>query len=136
MPKEAQWEYACRAGSDTQYSFGNNDDRLIEYAWYMANSPKLKSMHDVGGKLPNAWGLHDMHGNATEWCRDRYDSKLAGGVDPESPETVLPALDRVRRGGSVLSQTTACRSAFRGRDVPARRWSDLGFRVAIVDVSK
>ena len=133
LPTEAQWEYACRAGTETQYSFGNDDDQLVEHAWFMTNSPSLKSVHEVGRKPPNAWGLFDMHGNVTEWCQDGYFSKLSGGSDPEM---VLPSSDRVRRGGSVLSQTTACRSAFRGRDIPTRRWFDLGFRVAIVDVSK
>jgi formylglycine-generating enzyme required for sulfatase activity len=133
LPTEAQWEYACRAGSDTQYSFGDDDSQLLEYAWYMTNSPSLKPVHEVGGKQANAWGLHDMHGNVSEWCRDGYSPKLIGGTDPEME---LPALDRVRRGGSVLSQTTACRSAFRGRDVPARRWFDLGFRVVIVNVAE
>jgi formylglycine-generating enzyme len=128
LPTEAQWEYACRAGTETQYSFGNEDDQLVEHAWFMTNSPSLKPVHEVGRKTPNAWGLFDLHGNVTEWCQDGYFSKLSGGNDPEM---VLPSNDRVRRGGSVLSQTTACRSAFRGRDIPTRRWFDLGFRVAI-----
>lgn len=132
LPTEAQWEFACRASSNTSFSFGDDDRQLVEHAWFITNSPTLKPIHEVGTKRPNAWGLYDMHGNVTEWCRDRYSQTLIGGLDPEAPEGVLPALDRVRRGGSVLSQSTACRSAFRGRDVPARRWYDLGFRVTIV----
>lgn len=133
LPTEAQWEYACRAGSETQYYFGNHDMQLLEHAWYMTNSPSLKPVHEVGGKRPNAWGLHDMSGNVSEWCRDGYLPNLIGGTDPEME---LPSSDRVRRGGSVLSQTVACRSAFRGRDSSIRRWHDLGFRVVIVRVEK
>lgn len=94
LPTEAQWEYACRAGELGPYSGGTID----EVAWYRLNSGSKS--HPVGMKMPNAWGLYDMHGNVWEWCADWYDNKLPGGVDPSGPAS---GNSRVCRGGSWVS---------------------------------
>jgi len=109
LPTEAQWEYACRAGSTTGYCFGDNESGLGEYAWYQLNSGD--NMHPVGEKKPNAWGLYDMHGNAWEWCQDWHD----GGYYAESPTDDPPGpatgSAHVFRGGCIYEQAWNCRSA-------------------------
>ncbi len=89
LPTEAEWEYACRAGTATQYSFGGDGAKLGDRAWYRRNSDD--NLHPVGEKKPNAWGLHDMHGNAREWCQDRYDLEYyweSPVDDPQGPSSV------------------------------------------------
>ena len=130
LPTEAEWEYACRAGSKTQYCFGDDENGLDEYAWHSANSGV--AANPVGRKKPNAWGLHDMHGNVWEWCQDW---KAAGYYihssekDPAGPPT---ADARVIRGGSWFVEPGSCRSANRSGSAPEYANLDLGFRVVVV----
>jgi formylglycine-generating enzyme required for sulfatase activity len=128
LPTEAEWEYACRAGSTKEYSFGNDEQLLDEYAWYGSNSGN--HTQPVGAKKPNAWGLHDMHGNVWEWCQDWFDERYyasSPAADPMGPEV---GVVRVIRGGSWNDPAVYCRSSYRGRDEPSSRSDDLGFRVA------
>ena len=109
LPTEAEWEYACRAGSTTSFSFGNDKDRLGEYAWYSRNSGGMTQ--PVAQKKPNAWGLYDMHGNVFEWCQDRYSRYLSGAeTDPKGPSS---SSKRVFRGGAWKFDAGLSRSAYR-----------------------
>jgi formylglycine-generating enzyme required for sulfatase activity len=125
LPTEAEWEYACRAGSKTLYSFGDDEAALGEYAWYIANSED--KIHPVGKKKPNALGLYDMHGNVTEFCSDWlfHYGRLAV-TDPKGPPT---SKERVVRGGSSFDEPWRCRSANRCCLAPSARWSNSGLRV-------
>ena len=123
LPTEAQWEYACRAGEKGPYSGGSLD----EVGWYGDNSEG--KTHEVGQKKPNAWGLHDMHGNVYEWCADWYDSTLNGGVDAKGPES---GDSRVNRGGCCFHYPSNCRAADRSRNSPEFRSTYVGFRLALV----
>jgi len=125
LPTEAEWEYACRAGSTTLYPFGDDPERLGEYAWYGKNSGGRT--HPVGQKRPNSWGLHDMLGNLWEWCADWYDYASSPPVYPSASE----AARRVIRGGGWRSEPGSCRSAFRGWLALFRGGRDLGFRLAL-----
>ena len=125
LPTEAEWEYACRAGTKTDYSFGNSDAELGDYGWYDENSGK--TTHPVGGKKPNAWGLYDMHGNVREWCQDWYGDYPSGSVT--DPTGAASGSIRVNRGGSWNYYSANCRSARRSRNTPDNRNYYLGFRV-------
>ena len=127
LPTEAQWEYACRAGSTGKFCFGDDEKQLGEYAWYAVNSEH--KTHPVGGKRPNTFGLHDMHGNVWEWCQDWYGAYGAKAVDDPSGPT--RGSFRVFRGGSWLSGGRFCRSAYR-RIGRGYRHGRLGLRVARV----
>jgi formylglycine-generating enzyme required for sulfatase activity len=130
LPTEAEWEYACRAGTKTKYSFGDSESELGVYAWYVKNSGR--TTHPVGGKKPNAWGLYDMHGNVWEWCQDVYDSKAyesRSGIT-QNPLSTSGSGYRVLRGGSWFRSRYA-RSALRNGDTPGDRNFYFGFRVVL-----
>lgn len=126
LPTEAEWEYACRAGTETAYHFGDKGDRLSEFAWFSANSQRMT--HAVGEKKPNAWGFYDMTGNAWEWCQDRYGEYPVGSVT--DPSGTKEGEFRVLRGGSWYHDATFSRSASRYRAVASDR-HNFGFRVAL-----
>jgi formylglycine-generating enzyme required for sulfatase activity len=126
LPTEAEWEYACRAGSTQSYCFGDGNAELWQYAWYADNSQK--STHPVGRLKPNAWGLYDMHGNVYEWCQDWYEDYPPGPVtDPRGPSS---GEYRLLRGGSWDGEAGDVRSAYRHRLTPRYRYGHEGLRVA------
>lgn len=129
LPTEAEWEYACRAGTQTQFYWNAESlDKLIEnYAWYNDNSNS--TTHPVGQKLPNTFGLHDMSGNVWEWCNDYYESYVkAAEFNPSGP---VKGSSRVLRGGAWHDYTNNCRSAFRDYCAPSYSRRDRGFRLAL-----
>jgi hypothetical protein len=128
LPSEAEWEYACRAGTTTRYYFGDDAGDSAEYAWY--SSEPAKSTHPVGQKRPNAWGLCDMHGNAWEWCGDWYDFYYYAKSPHDDPQGAASGVGRVERGGGCNRDARRCGSATRWRDFPDFRFNLLGFRVA------
>jgi len=144
LPTEAQWEYACRAGTTTATTFGDKlSSKQANFKGKPYNGaepgPSLGHAAKVGSYPANAWGLHDMHGNIFEWCRDWYHSNLPGGVDPDLYAAQSAAAlnrtgdhSRVRRGGAWTDDGWPCRSACRLRFEPQRRYDHIGFRVVIV----
>jgi formylglycine-generating enzyme required for sulfatase activity len=138
LPTEAQWEYACRTGTTTRFSFGNDESDLNTYGWCgglvgNGNAKDEHYAHKVAQRKANRWGLHDMHGNVCEWCRDWYQIELRGGTDPQGP---AEGSARVYRGGNWADQAKFCRSADRNSDVPTSRGGALGFRLAAVPSRK
>jgi formylglycine-generating enzyme required for sulfatase activity len=131
LPTEAEWEYACRAGTTTAYSFGDDESKLGQYAWHAKNAWFIdeKYAHRVGQKLPNRWGLYDMHGNAWEWCQDLYGPY---GSEKVVSDPTGPAQGDVRgvRGGSFSYHSSKLRSASRNNNQPVNRYNDDGFRAA------
>jgi formylglycine-generating enzyme required for sulfatase activity len=132
LPTEAEWEYACRAGSATALANGDiretrfgPDPNLGEMGWYLGNSDART--HQVGRKKPNGWGLFDMHGNVNEWCYDWYGKYPSGEVT--NPEGQSSGSDRVIRGGSWHDTAGVCRSAVRYGYTPVNWSDDLGFRL-------
>ncbi|MCH8475312.1 MAG: formylglycine-generating enzyme family protein [Opitutales bacterium] len=128
LPSEAQWEYACRAGTQTRFNTGDNIWNLEQAGWYRANS--RGRTHPVGLKKPNEWGLYDMHGNVREWTRS-WLGRYPGGVvsDFTGP---AGGLLRVNRGGSWSITGQFCRSAYRHGNKPSFRYNNLGFRLALI----
>ena len=139
LPTEAQWERACRARTETRFSYGDDESKLGHYGWFADNVMKADEpyAHRVGQKKANPWGLFDMHGNVVEWCRDIYTEKLPGGRDPEvmPDEKPTDGSARVFRGGSWGHRARFCRSAYRDRYTPGlSERLNLGFRVAVSSV--
>jgi formylglycine-generating enzyme required for sulfatase activity len=132
LPAEAEWEYACRAGSVTRYSYGDDPQALGASAWIGGKTGNAGAKtHPVGQKKPNAWGLYDLHGNVLEWCADRYSDTYdarASQDDPTGPES---GDSRVVRGGSWGTRPRDARSACRSWYKPGLRYMDLGFRVVL-----
>ena len=144
LPTEAQWEYACRAGTTTATAFGNGLSRKQAnfkgkpYNGAPDDGPSPGRATKVGSYPANPWGIHDMHGNIYEWCRDWAHSRLPGGVDPDLHDALSTAernrtgdYSRIRRGGAWCDDGWPCRSAFRVRFEPLRRYDHIGFRVVV-----
>ena len=133
LPTEAEWEYACRAGSETAYNFGSDPSRLGQHAWYTANSNK--KTHAAGRKTPNAWALYDMHGNVAEWCNDFCAPDYYADSPTRNPRGPAEGDRNVLRGGHWGASAESCTSAFRIGEEPG--FSDacfardaIGFRCA------
>ncbi len=129
LPTEAEWEYACRAGTTTDWSHGSNSANLAEYAWYNVNAGG--QTHPVGQKKPNGWGLYDMHGNVWEWVADWYGSDYYASGPREDPTGPTEGADRMLRGGGWDLDNDTCRSALRRRRHTWCRNANRGFRAAV-----
>jgi formylglycine-generating enzyme required for sulfatase activity len=116
LPTEAEWEYACRAGTTTRWSFGNDPEALGKYAWFKENA--TKTTHPVKEKLSNAWGLFDMHGNVAEWCNDFYSDHFYSGSPEKDPRGPESGDERVLRGGSWATGGEGCRCSARQSQPP------------------
>ena len=125
LPTEAEWEYACRAGATTRFTFGDDRKELDLYAWWGPNRDG-EFAKDVGLKRPNRWGLYDMHGNVYEWCQDWEDDyEDSPVIDPTGP---LEGIQRIYRGGCWYGSSWNCQASDRDADVPTFRHCIVGFR--------
>jgi formylglycine-generating enzyme required for sulfatase activity len=133
LPTEAEWEYACRAGTTTKYYTGNSESNLNEAGWHRFNATPGKNARDVGQKKPNKFGLYDMHGNVDEWCEDYYNEdyyKNSPLTDPKGPSSGNGGL-RVIRGGNWVGIQDYCRSAFRSYSDEIEWRSRTGLRIVV-----
>jgi formylglycine-generating enzyme required for sulfatase activity len=126
LPTEAQWEYACRAGTTTAYFYGNDPGLLGDYAWY--KDGHIQHIHEVGQKKPNGWGLYDMYGNVWEWCLSLFRAYPYSETDGRNNLADKQG-KRVLRGGSIYEEAIASRSASRTLDEPGYSRGDGGFRI-------
>ena len=159
LPTEAEWEYACRAGSRTRWYFGDDESELKEHAWYdvewherhmhfvfgailqsrgheVGDPPPPASIGPVAQKKPNSWGLYDMYGNVNEWCGDWYASSYYENSPRDDPNGPTSGSQHVTRGGGWDDPVLACRSSHRRGVHPTNRDSNLGFRVVLVSLSE
>ena len=127
LPSEAEWEYAARAGTTTRYSFGDDDSKLGEYAWYIENSGD--KTHPVGNKGANPWGLYDVHGNVWEWGQDEWHDTYNGAPIDGSAWEDGDSAARVARGGSWFGYAGRCGSASSARSNPGDHHHNLSFRL-------
>ncbi len=126
LPSEAEWEYACRAGTKTAYAFGDKPDDLKDYAWFNGNAKGEDP--PVGKKKANDWGLHDMHGYVWEWCSDGWHKNYEGAPTDGSSWTAKDEKEHVVRGGSWADDADSARSAFRAHKAADHRSDAIGFR--------
>lgn len=131
LPSEAQWEYACRAGTVTRFHWGEDSatNKIDKFAWYQMNSGG--ETHEAGLKRGNAWRAFDMGGNVWEWVQDTYQPDYTGAPTDGSAWVVAGADQRCVRGGSWYNNSMACRSAFRGGQDPDGHFIDYGFRIVV-----
>jgi formylglycine-generating enzyme required for sulfatase activity len=134
LPAEAEWEYACRAGTSTRYSFGDGEDALKDFGWYRANSKGEDP--PVGRKRPNAWGLYDMHGYVWEWCQDGWHPTYDGAPTDGSAWEAAGDKERIIRGGSWADSADTCRSAYRHHAPADHRSDTIGFRCVRAAVNR
>ena len=134
LPTEAEWEFACRAGTASTYYSGDTEADLARVAWYSGNSKS--TTHPVGQKEANAFGLYDMHGNVWQWCEDWYAEDYYGNSPAENPDGPAHGAYRVLRGGSLFIIPLHCRSAVRYGIDPVYRYDFIGFRIALAPVSR
>lgn len=130
LPSEAEWEYCCRAGTTTKWSFGDKETDIGDYAWYAKNSKGEDP--PVGRKKPNAWGFYDMHGYISEWCSDVWSETHAGANTDGSPRTRGDGKKYTIRGGSFADPADACASAYRTGTAAGTRSDRLGFRCVLM----
>jgi formylglycine-generating enzyme required for sulfatase activity len=130
LPTEAEWEYACRAGTTTPFAFGKN---LTRNANFDDDSPdSIHSTTPVKSYDPNHWGLYDMHGNVSEWCNDYYDEYTDGHIENPTGPSLSKSMEKVIRGGDYRDHANNCRSAFRRGAMTGYRAGTLGFRLVMI----
>ncbi|MBN2308414.1 MAG: formylglycine-generating enzyme family protein [Candidatus Hydrogenedentes bacterium] len=127
LPTEAEWEYACRAGTDSAYSFGDGEAALPQYGWFERNA--RGKPRPTGTRKPNPWGLHDMHGNLWEWCNDFYQVDYYANSPDTDPRGPASGEKKVLRGGCWNSTPDACRAAYRYNEDPAYTDACFGYDI-------